>query len=267
MKTLYTFLISLLCTVSAYTAFAQTSSVAVKEPATNESVYRDITLTAAGTLAEALGEDANLVDSLVVRGPINEADFKTMWSASFYDNLEVIDLENAEIENNIVPECAFWDAKAQTYDNYIIPIHLRKMILPEGITEIGTRAFFYASALDEVRLPSSLVKIDNLAFTYCQKLTAQSFVFPENLEVIGNSAFACCYKLAGEVVLPEKLKILEKQAFYQCAITNISFPSTLEFLGKWAFAGNRLVEACLPDNCTLDSGGCQFLGNFFITVR
>lgn len=133
MKTPYTFLIFLLCTLSASTAFAQTASVADKEHGTKESVYRDITLTATGTLAEALGEDANLVDSLVVRGPINEADFKTMWSASFHGKLEVINLENAEIENNIVPECAFWDAKAQINEY----VRLRKIALPDGITEIG----------------------------------------------------------------------------------------------------------------------------------
>ena len=220
-----------------------------------EATYRDITLTAAGTLAEALGEDANLVDSLVVRGPINEADFKTMWSASFHGKLEVIDLENAEIENDIVPECAFWDAKAQ-FNKYV---RLRKIALPDGITEIGGAAFYNAMYLEEIKLPSSLVKIGDSAFYFCVRL--HNLKFPESLEVIEDYAFTACLNFSGEVVLPEGLKSIGWQAFYNCAITGINFPSTLEYLGGWSFAGNMLVEISIPDNCMLASNGCQFLGN------
>ena len=259
MKTLYTFLISLVCTVLAYTAFAQPLSVAVKEPATNESVYRDITLTAAGTLADALGEDAKLVDSLVVRGPINEADFKTMWNSSFHGKLEVINLENAEIENNVIPKNAFWDADIQYIDNRVYLIKLKKIILPENITEIGEKAFYYGRFIEDINLPASLTKISERAFAFCAKLPTPSF--PENLEEIGESAYRYCHGIKGEVVMPEKLRSIGGYAFENSDITKINFPTSLEFLGGGAFSGTLLGEVYLPDNCELDPSGGQFMAN------
>lgn len=59
------------------------------------SSYKDVTVTAPGTLAQALGSDADIIDSLVVRGPINDNDFNTIWSATFHGNLAVVNLEHA----------------------------------------------------------------------------------------------------------------------------------------------------------------------------
>ena len=225
----------------------------------SEATYRDITLTAAGTLAEALGEDANLVDSLVVRGPINEADFKTMWSASFHGKLEVINLENAEIENNVIPKNAFWDADVQYIDNRVYLIKLKKIILPENITEIGEKAFYYGRFIEDINLPASLTKISERAFAFCAKLPTPSF--PENLEEIGESAYRYCHGIKGEVVMPEKLRSIGGYAFENSDITKINFPTSLEYLGGGAFSGTLLGEVYLPDNCELDPSGGQFMSN------
>ena len=260
MKTPYTFLISLLCTLSAYTAFAQTPSVVVKEPGTNS---RDVTLTAAGTLAEALGEDVNLVDSLVVRGPINKADFTTLWKSTFHGNLKVVDLENATIEDGIVPEGAFFNKDVQYHGDKetISSIKLEKLILPANRTEIGEYACSYAANLCVVQLPASLRIIGVSAFEDCTNLTVDSFTFPESLEVLKSQCFLGCSRLIGEVIFPEGLKRIESAAFMNCYIWSENLPQSLEFLGCAAFSGCGFTEVNLPDNCELELDGRQFADN------
>lgn len=63
---------------------------------------REVTVTNAGTLSNELGDNQLSVDSLIVNGPINAEDFKTMWAASFYGNLSYIDIADADVENKRV---------------------------------------------------------------------------------------------------------------------------------------------------------------------
>ncbi|MCX4285620.1 MAG: hypothetical protein OSJ47_13085, partial [Duncaniella dubosii] len=46
----------------------------------------------AGSLAEIVGEKANEIDSLAVEGPLNEADFNTLWEMGYKGWLEYLDL-------------------------------------------------------------------------------------------------------------------------------------------------------------------------------
>ena len=69
----------------------------------SEVKFKDVTLIKSGTLESMLGDDINDIDSLVVRGPINAADFHTIWSSSFYRGLTVANLEYAQIKNNRIP--------------------------------------------------------------------------------------------------------------------------------------------------------------------
>ena len=227
------------------------------------ALYRDVTLTEAGTLAEVLGADTLSIDSVVVRGPINEADFDMLWKCSFYGELRVIDLSNAVVANGKIPESAFFHSDVQLdWDNaklYII--RLEKLLLPSDITEIDDWAFSYATRLKEVKFPDSLVRIGLSAFTDCRKLTAKTLVFHEGLEEFASQCFYACHGLEGEVVFPESVKYIASAAFYQCYIKSKRLPSSLEFLGSFAFAGCRFEEAILPDNCVFSSG-CQFMNNY-----
>lgn len=63
----------------------------------HEFTWQEVTTTRGGELAELLGDKLEDLDSLVVSGPINDADFRTLWSASLYGYLSAINLENAVI--------------------------------------------------------------------------------------------------------------------------------------------------------------------------
>ncbi len=67
--------------------------------------FKDVSLSQPGTLASALGDEINEIDSLVVRGPINAEDFHTIWSSSFYGGLIVANLEYAQIAGNRMRLC------------------------------------------------------------------------------------------------------------------------------------------------------------------
>ena len=70
---------------------------------------------------------------------------------------------------------------------------LKRIVIPEGVTEIGESAFSGCKALEEVVLPSTLRKIGCRAFSECQSLA--SIALPEGLEEIGDEAFYLCKSL------------------------------------------------------------------------
>lgn len=72
-----------------------------------ETITRTVVLSEAGTLATQLGEDMNRIDTLIVRGPINDEDLSTMWSASFYGVLQHLDIGQATLESGVIPRFAF----------------------------------------------------------------------------------------------------------------------------------------------------------------
>ena len=236
----------------------------IKRHGEGDIVYKDITLNAPGTLASALGTEINDIDSLVVRGPINAVDFHTMWNGSFYGNLTVINLEYANIQDNKLPKNAFWHQSEQFTpgSEYIDCILLRRIILPEGLEEIGEGAFAYAVNLEDVNFPSSLRTIKRRCFSDCISLNVNPLIIPEGVEEIGYMSFANCRSLTGKVALPTTLKKINDGAFFQSKITECSFPEGLEEIGDAAFYATCLKEAILPNSCQSLSGSDHFALNY-----
>lgn len=84
-----------------------------------------------------------------------------------------------------------------------------KVVIPEGVTEIGESAFS-CSYMPSVRLPSTLKKIEKQAFMYAHNLT--KITLPDGLETIGDEAFSGCHP-RNAVVLPASIKSIGKKAF------------------------------------------------------
>ena len=220
--------------------------------------------TRAGELAELLGDRVTQIDELHVEGPINAEDFNTMWNATFNGRLKMLDLCNASVENDIIPDYALFhiDEQVDWSTLNITVICLEKLVLPDDILEIGDFAFAYAISLTDVNFPSSLRYIGKSAFTDCIQLTADKLSFGENLEKLDEQAFYQCIGLTGHIHLPESLRWIDYAVFYHCKISGINFPSSLEYLGCMAFAGSRFKTAILPDDCYLCPHGDQFYNNW-----
>ena len=84
---------------------------------------------------------------------------------------------------------------------------------PNGIDEIGNRAFYGCSTLESIVLPESLVSIGDEAFRGCRKLT--SLTLPDNLKQIGNFAFTSCDRLTS-IAIPNSVVDIGSNPFATC---------------------------------------------------
>ena len=102
--------------------------------------------------------------------------------------------------------------------------------IPEGVTDIDEKAFYYCTELKTVKLPNSLTDIGKLGFACCPKL--ENLVLPNNLRRIGNEAFfkSCMYEWSN-FKLPESVEIIGDNAFTHTAIRKIRLHKGLRKIG------------------------------------
>ena len=113
------------------------------------------------------------------------------------------------IESNISD-----DIKIISIGEFAIGQFVEKVTLGEGITDIKSRAFYYARAMTEVILPVSLKNIGASAFiglTKLKSVTISNYA-DSQLVSIGNQAFYGCTDLK-EIILPQALKTIGESAF------------------------------------------------------
>ncbi len=122
---------------------------------------------------------------------------------------------------------------------------VHELVIPEGVTKIGTRAFA-GQHIRELTLPDSLVEIGDYAF---QNHQIQDLEIPAGVKSIGMRAFEV--RQDGAAPMPQKLTLHEglesigSEAFGQTDLTSVEIPSTLTSLAADAFfdwKGN-----CRPD--------------------
>jgi hypothetical protein len=63
-------------------------------------------------------------------------------------------------------------------------------VIPNSVTTVGDRAFYYCSGLTSVTIPNSVTTIGNTAFAYCSGLTIVTI--PNSVITIGDYAFSSC---------------------------------------------------------------------------
>lgn len=219
-----------------------------------DSVFsRSVVTERPGELADKLGDDVHYIDSLAISGPLNDSDFYTLWQASYYDTLCVINLENAEIVGNEVPSHAFYHPEIQVKDggSFIYVPRLKNIILPESVKGIGRFAFTYTTFMQEINIPDSLNYLEEDAFA-CSSIQKDSLAFPEGFERIGREAFFDCEYVGGNVHLPSTIKSIGMYAFFATKITNINLPEGLDTIEERAFQTCLyLKEAIIPNSCQL----------------
>lgn len=167
--------------------------------------------------------------------------------------------------------------------------NIRNIDIPEGVENIGYNAFYCCHQLESVTLPDSLEWIGADAFFGCTNL--KSIRIPAHVENI-ESAFRHCIALttievdeANEVyhslpgsnavmrddelvlgcrgtVIPEGVKTIGTDAFYDMGLTEISIPASVESIDYEAFDSNPdLIKITVDENNPVyDSrGGCNAL--------
>ena len=91
------------------------------------------------------------------------------------------------------------------------------VVVPEGVTSIGNRAFYWRRSLQSVSLPEGVTSIGEGAFRGCESL--QGITLPEGVTSIGRYAFSGCEKLQS-ITLPEGMTSVGKYAFSGIKVTH-----------------------------------------------
>ncbi len=90
---------------------------------------------------------------------------------------------------------------------------IKKVVIEEGITEIGKDVFKECVHLESITIPESVSVIGISAFEHCVSL--KNIYLPEGVEEICSNAFAKCYNLES-VSIPGSVKKIDSTAFTDC---------------------------------------------------
>lgn len=124
---------------------------------------------------------------------------------------------------------------------------LTSVTIPEGVQEIGERAFNY-TGITNLTLPRSLTKIGESAFGGCASL--KNVQMQDNVTELGNGAFANCTALM-DVKLSNKLGGLYGTFSGCTSLTNVTLPNQLKVVGASTFLGcTSLAKVTLPNTVT-----------------
>ena len=134
-----------------------------------------------------------------------------------------------EIENGILK-------KYRGKDEYVI--------IPEGVKEIGKRAF-YDQDIKSVVMPASVTGIGEQAFYYCSNL--ESLILPDSITEIGREAFAFCLKLK-DIKLPKNIKKINEMTFFGCELERLVIPESVTGIEYWAFESCKFLEKLVIGN-------------------
>ena len=110
--------------------------------------------------------------------------------------------------------------------------NLESINIPEGVCEVGPKAFGLDTNLRKVLLPSTLRVIPETSFHKC---AIESLTIPEGVESIDLDAFAECKKLRN-LSLPQSLRRMGRGVFWRCeSLETITLPARLSAIGEYAF--------------------------------
>ena len=104
------------------------------------------------------------------------------------------------------------------------------IIIPNGVTEIGDRAFMQCESLKSIVIPDSVMEIGESAFHNCESLEFISI--PSNVQKINKYLFNRCTSLKS-VSIPASVKKICSYAFNDCPVlAEIHFAGTKK---QWSF--------------------------------
>lgn len=124
---------------------------------------------------------------------------------------------------------------------------VRKITLPSSLKKIGDFAFYYCQKIEEIIIPKNVTSIGEWAFCHCQSL--ESVEIPSSVTSIGDNAFIGCTNLAS-LELSYGIKSIGNGAFQGCtSLESVKLPNSIEFLGSEAFFECvSLTSITLPSN-------------------
>ena len=132
--------------------------------------------------------------------------------------------------------------------------------IPRGTEAIGPKAFFECKNLLGVKIPNSVLVIDDAAFKGCFELAYVEFEKGSELASIGKYAFYGCKKIR-KINIPEWVTEIEEHTFSNCTcLEAVTMPNNIAIIGEGAFMSCLSIESIiLPENL-LSIKSAAFIG-------
>ena len=125
------------------------------------------------------------------------------------------------------------------------------VVIPEGTTKIEDNSFgAYATNVTTVIIPKGITYIGSGAFVWCRNL--KNINIPEGVNTIANSAFSQCYSLT-DITIPKSVTRIDQYAFEGCTgLKNVVFEET----SGWYYGYNIGVKngSILPSEINNSAG-------------
>lgn len=126
------------------------------------------------------------------------------------------------------------------------------------VREIYFNAFRYSTALREISIPSTVLEIQNNAFS---ESVLEKATMSKNVSLIGDEAF---YKTnISQIDLPESLTTIGDNAFRYTNISQVKLPKSLTKIGAFAFGDTNITQVDLPESLTII--GCYAFARMKLT--
>ena len=121
--------------------------------------------------------------------------------------------------------------------------------IPEGVTKIGERAFYWCTSLQSVTIPEGVTEIEGGAFYGCERLT--SVTIPAGVTEIEKETFSYCKNLTS-VTIPAGVTKIGERAFHCCtSLQSVTIPESVTEIGNSAFSGcTGLTSVTIPEGIT-----------------
>ena len=101
---------------------------------------------------------------------------------------------------------------------------IKKIVVEDGITHIGSVAFGYCDHAEEIILPPSITSIGGGAFHTCTSIT--ELRIPSGVRTLESAIVLCCYKLES-IYIPKTVESINSWNFQYCwELKNVYFQGT-----------------------------------------
>ena len=182
---------------------------------------------------------------------------------------------------NLAP---WWNYEAlgmlTSFGSFKLEGELKKVVIKDGVTNVGSYALFCLPAATQVTLPESVTSIGRYGIAMCSKLTGMSIpkgvteigdfglagdgltavTLPDGLQSLGRGAFDACTSLTN-TTLPAAITAVPGKCFANCTkLLNVKYAGTVTAIGDLAFESCRaLTAAPIPETVT-EIGASAFTG-------
>ena len=189
------------------------------------------------------------LDSIALNGEIGYIMDYAFYGCTSLKNVYITDLASW-CQSNI------YSRPAYANNLYLNGELVTELIIPEGVTSIGTSAFANYTSITSVTIPSTVTSIGYYAFDGCTNIvrinsdTDGELIIPNGVTSIGEYAFRSLENIT-KVVVPNTVTTIGNGAFEGCnSIEDITLP----FVGKSASSENCVFGSIFGSTTKSSSG-------------